>query len=649
MAIQILPAELANQIAAGEVVERPASIIKELIENSIDAGANQIDIDIEQGGCKLIRVRDNGSGIAKEELALALARHATSKISCLDDLEAIMSLGFRGEALASISSVSRLTLISKPESQADAWLVYAEGRDMLPVIKPTAHPKGTTIEVLDIFYNTPARRRFLKTEKTEFSHIDEVVRRIALAYPNVIFNLQHNGKLVKQYRVTQSPAQIEKRVATICGTNFMQKAIKLSWQHDDLFINGWIATNIGQEPLQYFYVNGRVVKDRLLNHALKQAFQETNKSLLTSTDHTLSYIIYLQLDPHQVDVNVHPAKHEVRFHEARLVHDFVYQAMVMALKQEKQRTLEPTAKIDSPSASAAQVDANVNYKCDTRSAAGQSIFDKTSLHNKSIIQNNQNVDYNHLAPPKKFTHIHENKIYGQLIQQTPATYRNSKKTVSPEQQAIIESLFPKHSEPLRLLKNETNVALATQLGRVLTIINNEFALLEKNHEQQQTISLLSLKKAQHLLFKVSLSANNTALEIEQLLIPLSILLTTKEQQIIKQFQPKLEKFGFQFHFENAKLQLISVPKLMRKANWQQLLPDLIYFLSTQLALINHEQLIIDWLIEHHFQNEEQCQTIWNTPKAIQILTELEQLDYQLYNLSELIQPVDFSPTIMLFN
>lgn len=649
MAIQILPAELANQIAAGEVVERPASIIKELIENSIDAGANQIDIDIEQGGCKLIRVRDNGAGIAKEELALALARHATSKISSLDDLEAIKSLGFRGEALASISSVSRLTLISKPESQADAWLVYAEGRDMLPVIKPTAHPKGTTIEVLDIFYNTPARRRFLKTEKTEFSHIDEVVRRIALAYPNVIFNLQHNGKLVKQYRVTQSPDQIEKRVATICGTNFMQKAIKLSWQHDDLFINGWIATNIGQEPLQYFYVNGRVVKDKLLNHALKQAFQETNKFLLTSTDHTLSYIIYLQLDPHQVDVNVHPAKHEVRFHEARLVHDFVYQAMVMALKQEKQRTLEPTAKIDSPSASAAQVDANVNYKSDTRSAAGQSIFDKTSLHNKSIIQNNQNVDYNHLAPPKKFTHIHENKIYGQLIQQTPATYRNSKKTVSPEQQAIIESLFPKHSEPLRVLKNETNVALATQLGRVLTIINNEFALLEKNHEQQQKISLLSLKKAQHLLFKVSLSANNTELEVEQLLIPLSILLTKQEQQIIKQFQPKLEKFGFQFHFENAKLQLISVPKLMRKANWQQLLPDLIYFLSTQLALINHEQLIIDWLIEHHFQNEEQCQTIWNTPKAIQILTELEQLDYQLYNLSEIIHPVDFSPTIMLFN
>ena len=649
MAIQILPAELANQIAAGEVVERPASIIKELIENSIDAGANQIDIDIEQGGCKLIRVRDNGSGIAKEELALALARHATSKISCLDDLEAIMSLGFRGEALASISSVSRLTLISKPESQADAWLVYAEGRDMLPVIKPTAHPKGTTIEVLDIFYNTPARRRFLKTEKTEFSHIDEVVRRIALAYPNVIFNLQHNGKFVKQYRVTQSPDQIEKRVATICGTPFMQKAIKLSWQHDDLCINGWIATNIGQEPLQYFYVNGRVVKDRLLNHALKQAFQETNKSLLTSTDHTLSYIIYLQLDPHQVDVNVHPAKHEVRFHEARLVHDFVYQAMVMALKQEKQRTLEPTAKVDSPSASAAQVDANVNYKCDTRSAAGQSIFDKTSPHNESIILNNQNVDYNHLVQPKKFSHINENKIYGQLIQQTPATYRSSKKPVSPEQQAIIESLFPKHSEPLRLLKNETNVALATQLGRVLTIINNEFALLEKNHEQQQTISLLSLKKAQHLLFKVSLSANNTALEIEQLLIPLSILLTTKEQQIIKQFQPKLEKFGFQFHFENAKLQLISVPKLMRKANWQQLLPDLIYFLSAQLALINQEQSIIDWLIEHHFQNEEQCQTIWNIPKAIQILTELEQLDYQLHNLSEIIQPVDFSPTIMLFN
>jgi len=340
MAILILPPQLANQIAAGEVVERPASIIKELVENSIDAGANRIDIEIEQGGSKLIRIRDNGCGIAKDELGLALARHATSKISSLEDLEAIVSLGFRGEALASISSVSRLTLTSKPENQLEGWQVYAEGRDMLPVVKPASHPAGTTVEVLDIFYNTPARRRFLKTEKTEFSHIDEIIRRIALAYLNVTFNLQHNGKLIKQYRAAESEQQIEKRVVSICGAGFMQKSIKLSWQHGDLLIKGWVSPNTGQEQLQYFYVNGRVVKDRLLNHALKQAFLEACKSSVYSTDEALSYVIYLELDPKQVDVNVHPAKHEVRFHEARLVHDFVYQAMSMALSTVNESVLD---------------------------------------------------------------------------------------------------------------------------------------------------------------------------------------------------------------------------------------------------------------------------------------------------------------------
>ena len=213
MAIHILSPQLANQIAAGEVVERPASVIKELVENSLDAGSTQIDIDLEQGGCKLIRIRDNGCGINKDELALALARHATSKISTLDDLDAIISLGFRGEALASISSVSRLTLTSRTAEQSEAWQVYAEGRDMTPTIKPAAHPFGSTVEVLDLFYNTPARRRFLKTEKTEFMHIEEFVRRIALARPDVSFNLQHNGKLVKQYRASK----LEKRVELVCG------------------------------------------------------------------------------------------------------------------------------------------------------------------------------------------------------------------------------------------------------------------------------------------------------------------------------------------------------------------------------------------------------------------------------------------------
>mgnify|MGYP000137255679 CR=1 FL=1 len=224
MPIQVLPPQLANQIAAGEVVERPASVVKELVENSIDAGATRIDIDIERGGAKLIRIRDNGCGIKKDELALALARHATSKIASLDDLEAIISLGFRGEALASISSVSRLTLTSRTAEQQEAWQAYAEGRDMDVTVKPAAHPVGTTLEVLDLFYNTPARRKFMRTEKTEFGHIDEVVRRIALARFDVTINLSHNGKMMRQYRAVTQNGQKERRLGAICGTAFLEQS-----------------------------------------------------------------------------------------------------------------------------------------------------------------------------------------------------------------------------------------------------------------------------------------------------------------------------------------------------------------------------------------------------------------------------------------
>ena len=239
MPIQVLPPQLANQIAAGEVVERPASVVKELVENSLDAGATRIDIDIERGGAKLIRIRDNGCGIKKDELALALARHATSKIASLDDLEAIISLGFRGEALASISSVSRLTLTSRTAEQQEAWQAYAEGRDMNVTVKPAAHPVGTTLEVLDLFYNTPARRKFLRTEKTEFNHIDEIIRRIALARFDVTINLSHNGKIVRQYRAVPEGGQKERRLGAICGTAFLEQALAIEWQHGDLTLRGW--------------------------------------------------------------------------------------------------------------------------------------------------------------------------------------------------------------------------------------------------------------------------------------------------------------------------------------------------------------------------------------------------------------------------
>ncbi|ELT2853869.1 DNA mismatch repair endonuclease MutL [Salmonella enterica] len=338
MPIQVLPPQLANQIAAGEVVERPASVVKELVENSLDAGATRVDIDIERGGAKLIRIRDNGCGIKKEELALALARHATSKIASLDDLEAIISLGFRGEALASISSVSRLTLTSRTAEQAEAWQAYAEGRDMDVTVKPAAHPVGTTLEVLDLFYNTPARRKFMRTEKTEFNHIDEIIRRIALARFDVTLNLSHNGKLVRQYRAVAKDGQKERRLGAICGTPFLEQALAIEWQHGDLTLRGWVAdpnhTTTALTEIQYCYVNGRMMRDRLINHAIRQACEDK-----LGADQQPAFVLYLEIDPHQVDVNVHPAKHEVRFHQSRLVHDFIYQGVLSVLQQQTETTL----------------------------------------------------------------------------------------------------------------------------------------------------------------------------------------------------------------------------------------------------------------------------------------------------------------------
>ncbi|WP_127020166.1 DNA mismatch repair endonuclease MutL [Rheinheimera mangrovi] len=348
MPIQILPPQLANQIAAGEVVERPASVVKELVENSLDAGADQILIEIERGGSKKILIRDNGSGIAEAELGLALSRHATSKISSLDDLEQIVSLGFRGEALASISSVSRLTLTSKPAAQDKAWQAYAEGRDMQVQIKPAAHPDGSSIEVLDLFFNTPARRKFLRSDKTEFAHIDELVKRLALSRFDVSWTLIHNGQTVRQLKKADSREAQQKRVAALCGKNFLQQAAFVEVAYDDLKLWGWVLQPSAckeQLQCQYSYVNGRMMKDKLLNHAIRQAYGS-----MLSAEQQPAFVLYLDINPRQVDVNVHPAKHEVRFHQARLVHDFVASALTNALLQlePQQQSIEVVAPPEPP-------------------------------------------------------------------------------------------------------------------------------------------------------------------------------------------------------------------------------------------------------------------------------------------------------------
>ncbi len=324
--IQQMPDQLINQIAAGEVVERPASVVKELLENSLDAGATRIEIQVEQGGIKSIRVMDNGQGIHRDDLALALSRHATSKIRNLDDLERVRSLGFRGEALPSIASVSRLKLTSKQE-EGDGWTVDGQTAE----IRPAPHGVGTTIEIHDLFYNVPARRKFLRAEKTEFGHLEDVVKRIALSRFEVDIKLLHNQRAVKHMRAAADERAMEKRIAEICGHGFIDQAVHMDYAAAGLKLHGWIAQpafSRSQADMQYFFVNGRMVRDKLVSHAIRQAYQD----VLYHGRHP-AFVLYLELEPELVDVNAHPTKHEVRFRDSRMVHDFIFRAIHGALAE----------------------------------------------------------------------------------------------------------------------------------------------------------------------------------------------------------------------------------------------------------------------------------------------------------------------------
>src|SRR5690554_3973960 len=329
--IQLLSPRLANQIAAGEVVERPASVVKELVENALDAGAGRVDIELEQGGVKLIRVRDDGCGIDEDDLPLALSRHATSKILTLDDLEAVGTLGFRGEALASISSVARLSLTSRTAGREAAARVEVEGRDMDARISPAAHPVGTTVEVRDLFFNTPARRKFLRTEKTEFNHVEECIRRQALSRFDTGFTLRHNQRVVQSLRPAESDLDRERRISSLCGQQFIDNAVVIDVEASGLRLWGWVALptfSRSQADLQYFFVNGRVIRDKLVAHAVRQAYRD----VLYNNRHP-AFVLYLEVDPATVDVNVHPTKHEVRFRDGRLVHDFIFRTLHRALAE----------------------------------------------------------------------------------------------------------------------------------------------------------------------------------------------------------------------------------------------------------------------------------------------------------------------------
>ncbi|WP_136681420.1 DNA mismatch repair endonuclease MutL [Neptunomonas sp. XY-337] len=536
--IHLLSPRLANQIAAGEVVERPASVVKELLENSLDAGATSLELDVEQGGVKLIRIRDDGDGIEKDDLALALSRHATSKILELEDLEAVCSLGFRGEALASISSVSRLTLTSRQKDAANAWQVTTEGRDMQAEVSPAAHPKGTTLEVRDLFFNTPARRKFLRTENTEFKHLEEVVKRLALSRFDVAFQLRHNGRVIHQLRPARSQPERERRVASVCGPQFIQQSLSVDVvaESSGISLRGWIGLptfSRSQADLQYFFVNGRMIRDKVVTHAVRQAYAD----VLYHGRHP-AYVLYLELDPALVDVNVHPTKHEVRFRESRLVHDFIYRSIhrvigdvrpdaesVPALQQvtqaeevSYQQHSMPLANRPAASPSASQVQEQV-------SAYGQ-------LHQPAAEP---------VQPPQAFNMLNK-----------PATVLG-------------------HSDESEREYPPLGFAVAQLHGIYILAENRDGMVLVDMHAAHERIVYERLKAAYE----------TEGVRSQPLLVPVSVAMSQREADVAQAHDKALQQLGFELQRLGEETMVIrQVPVTLAKADVEQLLRDVLSDLIT---------------------------------------------------------------------
>ncbi len=631
MPIQLLPPQLANQIAAGEVVERPSAVVKELVENSLDAGATQIEIEIERGGLSLMRIRDNGCGIDKEELSLALARHATSKISSLEDLQAIKSQGFRGEALASISAVSRLTLTSRTATQAQAWQVYAEGRDRVTTIKPASHPPGSTVEVLDLFYNTPARRKFMRTEKTEFAHIDEVIRRVALARFNVTIILHHNGKRVRQYRAADpdNQSQHERRLTGICGPVFLQHALSVDWQHGDLAINGWISRPDGVRipgEIHYFYVNKRIVRDKIISHAIQQAHQDQMQA-----GQQLAYILYLEIDPHQVDVNVHPAKHEVRFYQARLVHDFIYQAVVKVLQQftashmkrDKNALQYKVCRQPDNRLAAGCNKYSQPYEPSPPALSGPSEMAVTAGALSATVREHVVSRYYSDKPYQK----QQGELYRSLLQTREIA---ANKSVASQTESSLQQ-----TDKISLQSPRDS------FGRVLTIYPPCYALIE----YQDDLALIALTVAARLLKQAQFIPPTQGLCRQPLLIPLKLILNASEIAACVGHQALLNTMGIDLVIEHKRAMLCAVPLPLRQQNLQKLIPAMLTYLS-QHQDISPEILAI-WMADQFDYDHR----VFNLSQAIQLLTDLERLcpQWVQHPPAKLLQYVDIQAVIAMLN
>ena len=533
--INLLDQKLANQIAAGEVVERPASIVKELIENSLDARANKITVEVEQGGVKLIRIQDDGSGILKQDLALALHRHATSKIKKIGDLENINSLGFRGEALASISSVSRVSLLSKArEGEYDAgWQIDVEGNIAHKSLVPVSHAEGTTIEVRDLFFNTPARRKFLKKERTEFSKIDEIIKRLALSRFDVHVSLRHNQKIIYNLLPAKSDSEKQRRVGLLCGSKFVENSILIDTERAGLKLWGWVGLatfSRSQGDLQYFYVNGRSVKDKLVTHAVKQAYRD----VLFHGRHP-AYVLFLELDPSLVDVNVHPTKHEVRFRDSRFVHDFLFSSLYKSLSE-----VTPADQLET---------------------------------SKELNQLNSAFDL-----PQK------------MNQSNDVRFNQSALSLVDDERHFLES-SDKSDDFSRVENQRTDVpplgyAVAQLHGVFILAQNDQGLVIVDTHAAHERITYERMKRA----------LADEGLKTQTLLVPISIALSHTEVDYAEDNKTALLELGLEIErVSDEALVVRKVPALLRDSDIEQLvrdvISDLIKFGTTDLINSKQDELI----------------------------------------------------------
>lgn len=556
--IAVLSPRLANQIAAGEVVERPASVIKELMENSLDAGAQKVDVDLEQGGVKLIRVRDDGGGIHPEDLALSVARHATSKIHDVEDLDAIASLGFRGEALASISSVSRLTLSTSTDASGKGFKVETEGRDMIAHVTPTAHHHGTTVDVRDLFFNTPARRKFLRTEKTEFQHVEEVIKRLALSFFNVGFSLRHNQKTIFALKPALDEREQARRVSTICGSNFIENALKIEFEAAGLKLWGWMGLptfSRSQADLQYFYVNGRMVRDKVVTHAVRQAYQD----VLYHGRHP-AYVLYLEIDAGAVDVNVHPTKHEVRFRESRLVHDFLFSSLHRAIaKTSPSEKMAINEQITQRNSENKDEEINVSgFSSPTSYTLG-----RNNGSSSAILQNQPAPQQSAFRLPAMQIR-EQTQLYGELLRPSGGLLKPNGELLKPSQSANAD----------RINLPEADSSVSPPLGFALAQLHGVYVLAEN----QQGLILVDMHAAHERItyekLKHSWGEHNAV--SQPLLVPLSVAVSSREADQAEQAQDFFHRLGIVIERMGPETLVVrQVPAMLRHADLAALLRDVL--------------------------------------------------------------------------